>query len=70
VKKRKILYNIILVQEAIHSSNIRGGKGMIIKIDMANFFDKAKHSFLNAILDKFGFKYDFITYIGPCINNP
>jgi hypothetical protein len=39
--------NIILVQEAIHLRNMQGEKGMVIKIDMANAFDRVKNSFLN-----------------------
>jgi hypothetical protein len=40
VEKRQIWDNIILVQEAIHSSFTNGEKGMIIKIDMENAFDR------------------------------
>ena len=39
IKGRKILDNIILVQEAIHSSFHRKEKGMVIKLDLANAFD-------------------------------
>lgn len=35
IKGRHIADNIILVQEAIHSSNHRGEKGMIVKLDLA-----------------------------------
>jgi hypothetical protein len=44
--------NIILVQEVIHSSYRNGEKGMVIKIDMANSFDRVKHSFLTAFLKR------------------
>jgi len=46
VEKRKIIDNIILVQEAIHSSKTKKEKGMIIKLDMANAFDRVNHRFL------------------------
>jgi hypothetical protein len=36
--------NITLVQEALHSSNQRKGKGMIIKLDLANAFDRVRHN--------------------------
>lgn len=36
---RFILDNIILVQEAIHSSKEASDEGMVIKVDMANAFD-------------------------------
>lgn len=70
VEKRQIWDNVILVQEAIHSSCMNGEKGMIIKIDMANAFDRVKHSFLNVVLRKFGFNQSFISWIDSCINNP
>jgi hypothetical protein len=70
VEKRKIWDTIILVQEVVHSSFTRGEKGMIIKIDMANAFDRVKHNFLNAALEKIGFNQTFISWIGSCINNP
>jgi hypothetical protein len=38
VKGRHIVDNIILVQEALHSSIRRKDKGMIIKLDLANAF--------------------------------
>jgi hypothetical protein len=59
VEKRQIWDNIILVQEAIHSSN-KGEKGMIIKIDMENTFDRVSHNFIYEVLKKFGFNHDFI----------
>jgi hypothetical protein len=46
---RKIIDNIILVQEAIHSSFSAKEKGMVIKLDMANSFDVC-HSFLFQVL--------------------
>jgi hypothetical protein len=62
--------NIILVQEAIHSSRDRGDQGMIIKIDMANAFDRVRHSFLLAVLKKFGFSPGFIAWVSACISSP
>jgi hypothetical protein len=38
--------NIVLVQEAIHTSVKTKGKGMVIKLDMANAFDHVRHEFL------------------------
>lgn len=43
---------------------------MVIKIDMANAFNRVKHSFLIAVLKKIGFNRSFISWIGACINNP
>lgn len=36
----QIMDNIVLVQEAIHSSVKAKGKCMVIKLDMANAFDR------------------------------
>ena len=40
VAQRKIWDNIVQVQETIHSIKIRGDKGMVIKINMENDFDR------------------------------
>jgi hypothetical protein len=61
VAGRQIWDNFILVQEAIHSSFSRGEEGMVIKLYMANDFDRVKHEFLKAILQKFGFDQTFIS---------
>jgi hypothetical protein len=65
VEKRQIWDNIILVQEAIHSIFNNREKGMVIKIDMANAFDRVKHSFLFEVLKKFGFNPPFISRLEP-----
>ena len=59
-KGRKILDNIVLVQEAIHSSCQWKEKGMVIKLDLANAFDRVRHDFLFAVMEKFRFSKDFI----------
>eukprot|EP00253_Pinus_taeda_P033856 PITA_33856 len=46
LKGRHILNNVIQVQETIHSSKQRKEKGMLIKLDMANAFDRVDRSFL------------------------
>eukprot|EP00253_Pinus_taeda_P006146 PITA_06146 len=60
IQGRQIVDNFILVQEAIHSSLSRNEKGMVVKLDLANAFDRVRHSFLLKVLHKFGltsFKY-------------
>jgi len=42
--------NIVLVQDEIHSNKSRGEKGMMIKLDLANAFDRVRHSFIFSIL--------------------
>jgi len=53
-----MIYNIILVQEVIHSSREQGGNGMIIKIDMENSLDRLGHNFIFAIYQG-NFPYQF-----------
>jgi hypothetical protein len=54
-EKRKIMYNIILVQEEIHSSKNKGVRCMVIMLNMAITFDHVRHTFLFDVLRKFGF---------------
>jgi hypothetical protein len=70
VEKVQIIDNIICIQEAIHSSNSRKEKGMIIKLDMANAFDRVKHRFLMVVLAKFGFDPPFLKWVVACFSNP
>eukprot|EP00253_Pinus_taeda_P026540 PITA_26540 len=67
---RHITDSILLVQEAIHSSISRKEKGFVLKLDLANAFDRVKHSFLYAVLHKMGFNPFFINMIKACISNP
>jgi len=70
VPRRQISDNVILIQEAIHSSINRKEKGMIIKLDMANAFDRVSHQFLKATLEKIGISSTFISRIMECISLP
>ena len=54
----------------MHSSIHRKEKGMLIKLDMANAFDRVKFSYLYSFLHSFGFSYAFINLIKSCINKP
>eukprot|EP00253_Pinus_taeda_P008823 PITA_08823 len=70
VPKRQITDNVILIQESIHSSINRKERGMIIKLDMENTFDRVNHQFLADVLKKFGISSKFISIIMECISNP
>jgi hypothetical protein len=70
VKGRQILDNIILVQEAIHTSCKKKEKGMVIKLDLANAFDRVRHDFLFAVMMNFGFNQKFIEWVKACITSP
>jgi hypothetical protein len=70
IKGRNIGDNIILVQEAIHSSQSRKEKGMVIKLDLANAFDRVRHSFLFQVMQRLGFDHSFVTWTQACIGSP
>jgi len=70
VKGRHIMDNIILVQEALHSSIQCKDKGMIIKLDLENYFDRVRHKFLFRVMEKLGFTSPFINWIKSCIASP
>eukprot|EP00253_Pinus_taeda_P016670 PITA_16670 len=70
VEGRHILDNVIQVQETIHSSKQRKEKGILIKLDMANAFDKVNRSFLSKVLLSFGFSSQFVNLIKACMSNP
>jgi hypothetical protein len=70
MENKQITDNIILVQEAIHSSRGCKDKGMVLKLDMENAFDRVKHSFLSKVLDQYGFSSEFIDWIKACIGSP
>eukprot|EP00253_Pinus_taeda_P003539 PITA_03539 len=69
VPSRQITDNVILIQEAIHSSIARNEKGMIIKLDMANAFDRVNHAFLKAAMKKFGISEFFSSRVMECISD-
>jgi hypothetical protein len=70
LKDKQKTDNIVLVQEAIHSSKKTKAPGMVVKLDMANAFDQVKHNFLFSILKAYGFSKDFINWIRACISAP
>ena len=70
IKGRKIWDNIILVQEAIHSSLKNGDKGMAVKLDLANAFDRVSHPFLLQVMLRFGFAPKFVSWVKACISKP
>lgn len=67
---RQLVDNFILVQEAIHSSLRRKEKGMVIKLDLANAFDRVRHRFMFDVMHKLGFGQKFIKWIRACISEP
>ena len=69
IKGRRIWDNIILVQEAIHSSLKNHENGMVVKIDLANAFNRVCHPFLFQVMLRFRFDQGFICWVKSCISN-
>jgi hypothetical protein len=51
MQDKQIMENIVLVQEVIHSCVKDKYKGMVIKLDMINDFDRVRHGFIFQVLE-------------------
>ena len=67
IQGRQIVDNIILVQEVIHSSINHWEKGMVIKLDLANSYDRVNYEFLFQVMLRFGFDPGLVRWIQACI---
>ena len=56
------------MQESISNDNKE--KGMVIKVDMENTFDRVNHEFLFVVMQKFGFGTYFISLIKSHVGVP
>ena len=43
---------------------------MVIKLDLANAFDRVRHEFLFVVMAKFGFSTSFISWVKGCVCDP
>ena len=43
---------------------------MVVKIDLANAFDKVSHPFLLKVMERYGFDTNFISWFKACISLP
>ncbi len=57
-------------EKDIHSSKLQSEKGMLIKIDMENYFDRVKQSFILRVMRFFGFNLSSIDIVEACIEKP
>jgi hypothetical protein len=53
---RKILDNIILSHEVIHSLKMTKIPGMLIKTDLSKSFDRISWHYMRSMLESFGFE--------------
>jgi hypothetical protein len=70
IQGRHISDNIVLVHEAIHSSINRKEKGMVIKLDLTNAFDRVCHALLFQVMRRFGFEPGVLSWVKVCISAP
>ena len=62
--------NVIMVQDTMHSSRERKERGMLIKIDTSNAFDRVRLAFLFKVMEKFGFDKICINAISYYVSGP
>ena len=43
---------------------------MVVKIDLANAFDRVSHPFLLKVMERYGFDANFISWVKACIKLP
>eukprot|EP00253_Pinus_taeda_P032686 PITA_32686 len=67
---RQILDNILLAQEMIHSLHSRKEVGMLMQLDLSKAYDKVSWTYLEAILEAFGFSKQWIKWILALIKSP
>jgi hypothetical protein len=63
VEGRKILDNVILAHEVIHSLQSTSTPGMLLKLDLSKAFEKLSWAYMKSILLAFGFAPDWIDWI-------
>ena len=69
IPDRWIVKNQVLVHELLHSFKKRKVKYgiMATKLDLQKVYDKVNWKFLEAVLSKFGFHKNFVTWIMVCV---
>lgn len=65
---RQILDGIILTHEMIHSLKQAKTPGMLLKVDLAKAYDKVNQRFLKEVLQAYGFKHDWVKWIGNLVS--
>jgi len=70
VEGRQILDNILLAQEMIHSLHSRKEAGMLMQLDLSKAYDKVSWSYLEAVLEAFGFSKQWIKWVLALIKSP
>ena len=70
IRGRQILDGIFTAQESIHSLHTLNAKGMLIKLDLAKAYDRLYWTYLQNILQAYGFDQRWIQWILSFISTP
>jgi hypothetical protein len=63
VEGRKIMDNVILAHEVIHSLKTTKTPGMLIKLDLSKSFDRISWQYMRSMLESFGFDKHWVNWI-------
>jgi hypothetical protein len=63
VEGRKIMDNVIVTHEVIHSLKTTKILGMLIKLDLSKDFDRVNSQYLHSMLESFGFDSQWVNWI-------
>ncbi|XP_016206345.1 uncharacterized protein LOC107646692 [Arachis ipaensis] len=72
VKGRLIQDNIVIMQEAFHKLNRKGNLGsqdLAIKLDMNKAYDRLEWSFLQRVMEEFGFSSEWVRLVMSCVKS-
>ena len=69
VKNRYISESGRLIHDVIETASILNKKGFLVTVDIEKAFDSVDHSFLLAVLQKYGFGERFLKWIQILIKN-
>lgn len=71
IPSRRIIDNIIIVEEVIHSMRVKkGSKGfLVLKVDLEKAYDKIRWDFLQDILSEVGLLTNLIRVIMNCVSS-
>ena len=70
VEGSQIMDNVLFAQEMIHTLQSKKRAGMIIQLELSKAYDKVSWSYLEAVLEVFGFGQCWIKWILAMVKSP